>query len=89
MAVGARSQDVLGMVTRQGLTHVLVGVIAGLVLGVGMSRLLAGTLYGASAVDPVTFVGVPLLLLGVSLVASIIPARRAARLDPVDALRVV
>ncbi len=88
MAVGARSQDVLGMVTGQGLTHVLAGVVVGLALGLGMSRLIAGTLYGVSVVDPVTFLGVPLMLLGVSLVASIIPARRAARLDPVDTLRV-
>jgi len=87
IAVGARSQDVLGMVTRQGLTHVLVGVVIGLGLGLGMSRMMAGMLYGISTSDPVTFIGVPLLLLGVGFVASLIPAWRASRLDPVDTLR--
>jgi len=87
MAVGARSQDVLSMVTRQSLRHVLVGVVFGVGLGLGMSRMMVGMLFGVSASDPVTFIGVPLLLLGVGLVASLIPAWRASRLDPVDTLR--
>jgi ABC-type antimicrobial peptide transport system permease subunit len=87
MAVGARSEDVLRMVTRQGVTQVLVGVVVGIFLGLLLSHSLTGMLYGVSPTDPVTFLGVPILLLVVGVVASLIPARRAARLDPIDTLR--
>lgn len=87
MAVGARSEDVLRMVTRQGLTQVLVGVVVGIALGLVMSHSLTGLLYGITPTDPVTFLGIPLVLSAVGLLASLIPARRAARLDPIDTLR--
>jgi predicted permease len=87
MAVGARSEDVLRMITRQGITQVLAGVGIGVFLGLLLSHSLTGMLYGVTPTDPVTFFGVPVLLIAVGLVASLIPARRAARLDPIDTLR--
>jgi predicted permease len=87
MAMGAEGGNVLGMVLRQG--SVLAG--AGLVLGVGgafgLTRLLSSQLYEVSATDPGTFLLAPLFLAGVALLACVVPARRATRVDPVQALR--
>jgi predicted permease len=86
MAIGARQPDVLKMVLLRGMMLVAVGLTLGVALSLGVSRLIKSILY-ASATDPVTFVGVPLLLSMVALVASFIPAYRASRVDPLIALR--
>lgn len=65
----------------------LIGLPIGLVMAFGLTRLMAGLLYGVSALDPVTFIVVPAGLLLVTLLASYVPARRAARIDPMAALR--
>jgi ABC-type antimicrobial peptide transport system permease subunit len=64
-----------------------VGTVVGLVAVFGISRLLSNLVFGISASDPLTFIGVPLVLAGVALVANLIPARRATRVDPADTLR--
>jgi ABC-type antimicrobial peptide transport system permease subunit len=87
IALGARGQDVTTMVLRQGVILALIGLPIGLAMAVGLTRLMSGLLYGVSALDPVTFVVVPLGLLLVTLLASYVPARRAARIDPMAALR--
>ena len=87
IALGARSQDVTRLVLRQGVVLSLIGLPIGLVLAFGLTRLMAGLLFGVSALDPVTFAVVPGGLLLVSLLASYLPARRAAQIDPMVALR--
>ena len=87
VALGARSEDVLRLVLRQGATLALAGLLVGAVAALGLTRLIAGLLYGVSATDPVSFVAVMALLTLVALLASFIPARRAARVDPMTVLR--
>ncbi|HEX7241058.1 MAG TPA: ADOP family duplicated permease, partial [Longimicrobiaceae bacterium] len=87
IALGARAGDVLRMVVRSGLALTAVGIAVGLAAALALTRLLSGMLYGVTATDPVTFAAVPLLLLGVALLASYLPARRATRVDPMVALR--
>jgi len=90
MALGASRPDVIRMVTQQALRLIVVGLVFGVVGGFILSRLLAhlpGLLYHVSPNDPVTFVGVPLLLIVVALLACYLPARRAAKTDPMTALR--
>jgi predicted permease len=87
MALGARRQTVLSLVVRQGLKLVLIGVGLGLGVAFAVTRLVSSLLYGVTATDPMTFVGVPLVLIGVSLFACGLPARRAAGIDPMTALR--
>ena len=86
-ALGARRGNVLGLVLRQGLTTALAGTAAGLLLAVALSRLLAGLLVGVTPRDPLTFAVVPVLLLAVCTVACLLPARRATRVSPQEALR--
>src|SRR5690606_9140216 len=88
MALGARAGEVLGMVVRQGLRPLLVGTALGLPGALGAGRLLRSMLFGIGPTDPVTFLGVPLLVGLVAVLASALPARRAARTDPMTALRV-
>jgi predicted permease len=87
VALGARSEDVLRLVLRQGAMLALAGIVVGAVAALGLTRLIAGLLYGVSATDPVSFVAVMALLTFVALLASFIPARRASRLDPMTVLR--
>ncbi|MBL8961492.1 MAG: FtsX-like permease family protein, partial [Gemmatimonadetes bacterium] len=87
MALGAHVRDVLGLVLAQGARLILLGVLIGVPAAVGLAQLLRGTLYGIRATDPLTFIAVPFLLGLVGLVATLVPARRATRVDPVEALR--
>jgi predicted permease len=87
MALGAKQLDVLRLIIRQGMKLAVVGVGIGLVIVVGLMRLMASLLYGVSATDPVTLGGVSLLLLIVAILACYLPARKAARVKPLIALR--
>ena len=87
MALGARPQDVLGIVVGEGLKLAVVGVAIGLAGSLALTRLMSSLLYGVSTTDSQTFIGVSLLLTFVALLASYIPARRATRVDPLVALR--
>jgi putative ABC transport system permease protein len=87
MALGARYGDVVTLVMRQGLTLAGYGITVGLLAALGMARLFSSLLYGVGSNDPLTFVVAPVILLGVAVLACWIPARRAARIDPVNALR--
>ena len=87
LALGARQRDVLWMVLRQGLTLAAVGVAIGLPAAMFLARFLSRILYSVSPYDPLSFAFIPIFLLGVTLVATYIPARRAAGVDPVEVLR--
>lgn len=87
MALGAESHDVLRLVVRMGLRLVILGVVIGLAVSIGVCRVIATQLWGISAYDPLTLATVPILLLITGLVACWLPARRAARVDPLVALR--
>jgi predicted permease len=87
MALGARRGQVLGAVLKQGLSLTLTGSVLGLGLAAGVARMAASLLYGVSPTDPLTFAAVPAFLLLIALTACLVPARRAASLDPIRALR--
>ena len=86
-ALGATQGNIMGMVLREGLVLTMVGLMVGLLLGLGVAKVSASLLYGVSPVDPVSIVVTVALLGAASLLASYIPARRAARVDPMVALR--
>jgi predicted permease len=87
MALGAQRFDVLRMVLRDGARMALVGAAIGLVAAMGLTRLMASMLFGVRPTDPVTFGAVVALLSGITLCACYLPARRAAKVDPMVALR--
>ena len=87
IALGASRRRVLRMILRQGLQLAIIGMALGLAGALALTRILASSLYGVSRFDPLTFVAAPALLLLVTIAASLIPAMRAATLDPVLTLR--
>ncbi len=87
VALGATSGDVLRMVLAQAMRTILIGVVAGIMGSLVLTRTVSALLFGVTATDPVTFAGVTLLLVTVALLACYIPARRATKVDPVVALR--
>jgi predicted permease len=86
-ALGAQRSDVFRLVVGESMRRVAIGLAAGLLGAFGLARVLASQLYGVGMVDPLTFTATPLILGGVALIASWIPARRAAHVDPLVALR--
>lgn len=87
MALGAEPGKVVGLVMRQGMIMALLGVVGGTGVALFMTRLMEGMLYGVRPQDPLTFTAVPLLFVGVAVIACWVPAARAARVDPANALR--
>jgi putative ABC transport system permease protein len=87
MALGAQRSDVLKLAVGQGLKLVLVGIVIGLGAAFLLTRVMSSLLFRVSATDPLTFIIISLVLIGVAVVASFVPALRATRIDPMDALR--
>jgi putative ABC transport system permease protein len=87
VALGAQLRDVLSMVVRRGVVLTVTGLLIGLVGAFALTRVLSGVLFGVSPTDPASYAGISLLLFTVALVASYVPARRAARVEPAVALR--
>src|SRR5271155_4558610 len=87
IALGAQRRDVLKLVMNEGLSLTLVGTAGGLAAAFALTRFLGTLLYGVSATDPLDFAGVAILFAFVALAACYMPARRAMRVDPIDALR--
>lgn len=87
MALGAHPGDILSLVLRRGMKLTLIGMALGLIGAVASTRLLRDMLFGVKPVDPLTFAAMTLLLVGISLVACFLPARRATKVDPMNVLR--
>jgi predicted permease len=87
MALGAPKREVLGLIVGKGMRPAGIGVVVGLTTAFAMTRLLTGLLYQIKPTDPATFAGVTLLIASVALIACWLPARRAAKTDPMEALR--
>ena len=87
LALGAQRSEVLTLIVRQGLKLTLIGLAIGIPGALGLTRFLSSLLYGVKPTDPFTFIAVSFSLVGVALLASYIPARRATTVDPMVALR--
>jgi ABC-type antimicrobial peptide transport system permease subunit len=87
VALGASSARVLGMVMKEGMVLSGLGLLIGVALGAGLSRFASSLLVGVRPTDPLTYVGMALLLAAVTGLACLVPARRASRVDPMVALR--
>jgi putative ABC transport system permease protein len=87
IALGAQASDVIKLIVGQGMVLTLVGVVIGLLAAYGLTRLMSNLLYAVTVTDPLTFILVPLLLAAVACLACYLPARRATKVDPMDALR--
>jgi putative ABC transport system permease protein len=87
IALGARRTDVISLFLARGMRLTMIGIVIGVALSFALSRLLQGMLFGLTPTDGATFAGVAALLAGVALLASWLPSRRAARVDPMQALR--
>ena len=87
MALGAQTRDVLGLIVKDGMKLVLLGLVLGISGALGLTRLLCSLLFGVTTRDPVTFVAIAALLSFVAILACYIPAWRATRVDPLEALR--
>lgn len=87
MAMGAATRDVLLMVVRQGLWQIVAGIALGAGLGIALGSAMSLLLFRVSPYDPIIIVGIALVLAGTALVACLVPARRAAAVDPMVALR--
>ena len=87
VALGATPRQVLKLVLRGGMALTALGVLLGMAMAFPLGRVLASVLEGVNASEPLIFLGVPATLLGVALIATLIPARRALALDPADSLR--
>jgi putative ABC transport system permease protein len=87
MALGADPRDILRLIIRQSMTLVVVGVAIGFPASLALTHLMSSLLFSLSATDPVTFLVITLLLAGVALLACYLPARRAAKVDPMVALK--
>jgi predicted permease len=87
LALGATGRNILFLVLRKGMVLTLLGIVIGMAAALALTRLMSSLLFGVKAIDPLTFVTVPLLLAGVALLACYLPARRATKVDPLVALR--
>jgi putative ABC transport system permease protein len=87
MALGAQARDVVGMIFRQGIVQLAIGMVLGLALAFGVARLLSAILFQVQPRDPVIFSGVAAVLVAVGMLACLVPARRATLVDPLVALR--
>jgi len=87
IALGAQRSDILRLILGQGVRMMLIGVAIGIATALGMTQLMASELFGVTAHDPLTFLGVAAVLMLVAVAACYIPARRVTRVDPITALR--
>jgi len=87
MALGANRGQVLGMIMRSGMTTIVIGLVVGVVLSLALTRLMSGLLFSVHASDPLALAGAAFILILAALVAILIPARRATKVNPMVALR--
>ena len=87
LALGAQTKDVLSLIIKQGLQLILLGLAIGLLGAVALMKIISGLLFGVTTKDPFTFVAVAVVLTFIALLACYVPARRATRVDPLEALR--